>query len=132
MERVYLACVLATVAVGVTSTAPSSSASANSIHLNDKATGHLIRESDFDVYNILEEDSFIWNVSVWSWFDRDLGEEKVRITHYLDGNIRADDIVSFDLYFTGAMDPYTNPIIMLEDVARCQVEMSSVDDRFWT
>lgn len=132
MERVYLACVLATVAVGVTSTAPASVKSSTSSHMNDEDTGHLIRESDFNVYTLLEEESFIWNIAVMSWFDRDLGEEKIRITHYLDGNIRYNDIVSFDLYFTGSMDPYTNPIIMLEDVAKCQVEISAVDDRFWT
>ena len=110
MERVKLACVLATVALGaVVSTAPEKRVADTSNFLNDFSTGHLIRESDMDVYTMISQTSFIWKIGVYSWFDRDTGDEKLRITHYLDGNIRKNDIVQFDLYFTGEKDAYTNP-----------------------
>lgn len=71
--------------------------------------GSLIRESTETTYTLIDETSVKWTVDVISRFDEDLGEEKIRITHKLEANIKAEDVVRFDLYFTGMNEPFINP-----------------------
>ena len=88
----------------------------------DKTAVVLLKDAD---------DATIWSIETESFLEEDSGDRWIRITHTLNANIEADDIVTFDLSFSSDFDPWTDPLNMIEDSGRCIVQMDTDDNRFW-
>lgn len=74
-----------------------------------------------------------WNIWVKSVYNEDDGEIKLRIMHELEADIPEDDIITFQIAFTSASDPYIDRFnILQKDVAKCELINNTQDTRFWT
>lgn len=79
------------------------------------------------------EDNYVWKIITQTFYEVDTGYRWLRVTHVLNANIAADDVVTFDLSFTSSYDNWIDPKNdMIEDSGRCTVQQNADDTRFWT
>ena len=60
-----------------------------------------------------------WTERHATLLDEDTGIEYLRIDHYLEGNIKSDDMVTFELAFTSKSDPFYDKKTIAEDSGSC-------------
>ena len=60
-----------------------------------------------------------WTERHATLLDEDTGIEYLRIDHYLEGNIKSDDMITFELSFTSESDPFFDKKTIAEDSGSC-------------
>lgn len=75
--------------------------------------------SQADETELFNANGIVWKITTKTAYDEDAGIEYFRIQHDLDANIKATDVVTFEIAFTSKSDPWTNKLTMAEDSVVC-------------
>ena len=65
-------------------------------------------EDCFDSYTLYDFNSVTWVLKVQTAHDEDAGVEYIRFQNELTADIKADDVVTFEIAFLSASDEWTN------------------------
>ena len=63
-----------------------------------------------------------WTMITSSAHDLDNGKEYFRVEHVLEAPIKSTDKVSFEIGFTVDNDPWSNKLVMANDLVSCDME----------
>ena len=74
----------------------------------------------------------VWKMYSMTVYDEDSGKESIRLRHYFEGPITADQEIRFEVVFRSESDPFTDRKVMESDSGTCSMIENKVDTRFWT
>ena len=80
----------------------------------------------------LEVSGIVWHMYSQTVFDEDSGKESIRLRHYFEGPIMADQGIRFEVVFRSESDPFTDRKVMESDSGTCSMTLNPIDTRFWT
>lgn len=90
----------------------------------------IISDMEHDTKVIFGETPFKWSLTSTGIFNRDTGDEYLRLTHTLTANILKTDKIKFRLAFkSGSVTP--SPGVIDYDVAECHLQNNTLDPIFW-
>jgi len=74
----------------------------------------------------------VWKMYTKTVYDEDSGKESLRIRHYFEGPLKADQEIRFEVVFRTESDPFTDRKVMESDSGTCTMKQNAIDTRFWT
>jgi hypothetical protein len=101
-------------------------------------SGQQVRYSAVDAIDVLKNENTAnaaakWRIEAYGAYYEDSGDEKIQIIHKLTADIKATDVVLFELAFRpNSLPPATDTATIGEDYVRCEMSRSSTDGAFWS